>query len=198
MTTAARIAFLALLAPMTGWAQKIDVSNHSITCNTLVGTATSHPPLVIGGTASPRTTTARASIAGCTVTGPSPVTIVSGKVTGKVTAATNECVTLSEPLDGTLTIKWKADPSTPILHRSTTMQITDVTFGGFVAPWGTSYGEFSLGVAGVTGAFTGGDNGAQSTNVTITNQDIGQILTECGSPHGLKTLYLGLGTMTLK
>ena len=198
MTTAARIAFLALLAPMTGWAQKIDVSNYSITCNTLTGTATNDPPLVIGGTASPRTTTVRASIAGCTVTGPSPVTIVSGKVTGKVTAATNECVTLSEPLDGTLTIKWKADPSTPILQRSTTMQITDVTFGGFGAPWGTPYGEASLGVAGVTGAFTGGDNGAQSTNVAITSQDIVEILNECGSPHGLETLYLGLGTMTLK
>ena len=199
MKTVAGMTALVLLAPIAGWAQsKIDVSNHSITCNTLIGTASSKPSLVVGGTAQSRKMIVRGTLAGCTVTGPTPVTILSGKTTGKVTAMSNECVTLHEPLAGTMTIKWKADPSTPILQRSSTIEVTDVTFGGFAAPWGASYGLFSLGMGGVTGAFTGGDDGAQSSNAQLTSQDIAEILSECGSPDGLKTVRTGLGTLTLK
>jgi hypothetical protein len=198
MKAAARIASVILLVPIAGWAQKIDVSNDSITCNTVFGTASINPPLATGGTATKAVMTVKGSVAGCTVTGLHPVSILSGKLSGKVTATSNECITLFQPLTGTLTIKWKADPSTPILQRSTTMQITDVTFGGFGAPWGASYGQFSLGTSGVTGAFTGGDNGATSSNVSLTSQDIGEILAECGSPTGLKTLNTGLSQLKLQ
>jgi hypothetical protein len=143
--------------------------------------------------------TVRGSLAGCTVTGPVPVTILSGKIRGRVTAASNECATVSEPLMGGLTIAWKADPATAILQRSSALEITGVTFEAFGAPWGgAAYGQFSLGVAGVTGAFTGGDEDVTSTNVSLTSQDFVAIGAQCRSPRGLKTIEIGLGTMTLR
>jgi hypothetical protein len=199
MKAAARIIVsLVLLVPIAGWAQKIDVSNDSITCNTMVGTASIQPPLLTGGTATKAVMAVTGSVAGCTVTGLHSVSILSGKLSGKVTATSNECVSLFHPLTGTITINWTADKTTPILQTSSTMNITNVSFGTFSAPWGTSYGQFSLGTSGVTGAFTGGDNGATSSNVALTSQDIGEILAECGSPTGIKTLNTGLGQITLQ
>jgi hypothetical protein len=199
MRVAARMTFVVLLAPIAGWgAQKIDVSNDSITCNTAISVVSISPPLVIGGTATSTTMRVKGSVAGCMVTGPHVVSILSGKLSGKVEATSNECVTLSQPLTGTITIKWKADKATPILQTSSTISVTDVTFGGFNAPWGVTYGQFSLGTSGVTGAFTGGDNGATSSNVSLTGQDIAEILAECGSPTGLKKLNVGLAQLRLQ
>ena len=198
MRAAARIVSLVLLVPIAGWAQKIDVSNDSITCNTVFGTASIQPPLLIGGTATKAVMAVKASVAGCTVTGLHSVSILSGKLSGKVTATSNECISLFHPLTGTLKVNWKADKTTPILQTSSTMNITNVSFGTFSAPWGASYGQFSLGVSSVTGAFTGGDNGATSSNVSLSSQDIGEILAECGSPPGLKTLNTGLSQMKLQ
>jgi hypothetical protein len=82
--------------------------------------------------------------------------------------------------------------------RRRTLTITDVTFGGFSAPWGGLYGRFSLGTSGVTGAFTGGDNGATSSNISATSQDIGEIVAECQSPTGLKKINTGLGQIKLQ
>jgi hypothetical protein len=143
-----------------------------------------NPPLATGGTATKAVTTVKGSVAGCTVTG--------------LHSVSNECVSLFHPLTGTLTIKWKADKTTPILQTSSTLNITNVSFSTFSAPWGTSYGQFSLGTSSVTGAFTGGDNGATSSNVSLTSQDIGEILAECGSPTGLKTLNTGLSQLKLQ
>ena len=193
----AALAILVSLAPIIGWAEKIDVSNHSITCHTVFGNASSKPPLLIGGTA-PTTMKVKTFLAGCAVTGPGSVSILSGKMSGNISATSNECISLHHPLAGTLTIKWKASEATPIVPNSSTMEIKDVTFSGYQAPWGTSYGQFSLGVSSVTGAFTGGDNGATSSNVSLTSQDIFEILSQCASPAGLKTLNTGLSTFTLQ
>src|SRR5262249_50449847 len=132
----AALAILVSLAPIIGWAEKIDVSNHSITCNSMVGIASSKPPLLIGGTA-PTTMKVRTFLAGCAVTGPGSVSILSGTISGNVTATSNECISLHHPLAGTLTIKWKASEATPIVPKSSTMEIKDVTFSGYQAPWGT-------------------------------------------------------------
>jgi hypothetical protein len=140
----------------------------------------------------------RGSVAGCTVTGPPAVSILSGKLRGRVASTSNECITLAAPLTGTITIRWKADKATPILQTSSTLGITDVTFGGFAAPWGVSYGQFSLGTSSVTGAFTGGDDGATSSNASLTSQDIVEIVSECASPTGLKKLNLGSGQLKLQ
>src|SRR5262249_26095803 len=113
----------------------------------------------------------------------------------RVASTSNECIVLSAPLTGSITIRWKADKATPILQTSSTASITDVTFGGFAAPWGVSYGQFSLGISSVTGAFTGGDGGATASNVALTSQDLVEIVSECASPTGLKTLNVGSGQL---
>jgi hypothetical protein len=196
---AVRIAFVVVLVPIAGWAaQKIDVSNDSITCNTVIATVSVKPPLVTGGTATSVVMAVKGSVAGCTVTGSNAASILSGKLSGKITATSNECITVFEPLTGTITMKWKADRTTPILQTSSTLNITNVSFSLFGAPWNMTYGQFSLGTSSVTGAFTGGDNGATSSNTSLTSQDIGEILNECGSPTGLKTLNVGLGQVTLQ
>ena len=118
----AALVILVSLAPIIGWAEKIDVSNHSITCNTMIGIASIKPSLLIGGTA-PTTMKVRTFLAGCAVTGPGSVSILSGKISGNVTATSNECITLYQPLAGTLTITWKAGEATPIVPKSTTMEI---------------------------------------------------------------------------
>ena len=197
MRTAAMVTFLVSFAPVAGAVQPIDVSNDSITCNTLNGVASIAPPLKIGGTATSTIMTVKGLLAGCTVTGLDPVTIVSGKVSGKLEGTSNECITTFVPLSGALTIRWKADKATPLLQRSSTVTIVNATFTGFAMPW-AAYGQFSLGVSGVAGAFTGGDNGARSSNVSVTSQDIGEILAECGSPTGLEKQYTGLGQFTLE
>jgi hypothetical protein len=61
-----------------------------------------------------------------------------------------------------------------------------------------SYGQFSLGTSSVTGAFTGGDDGATSSNVSLTSQDIVEIVSECASPTGLKKLNVGSGQLKLQ
>src|SRR5262249_54197966 len=126
------------------------------------------------------------------------VTILSGKLRGRVASTSNECITLAEPLTGSIAIRWKADKATPILQTSSTLAITDVTFDGFAAPWGVSYGRFSLGTSSVTGAFTGGDGGASSSNVSLTSQDLVEIVSECASPTGSKTLNVGSGQLKLQ
>jgi len=189
---------IALLAPLSVWSQVLDMSNDTITCNTVVASATISPPLVIHGTATATTMRVRGSLAGCTVTGSQPASIVSGRLTGKITGTSNECVTLFQPLAGTITMRWKADRATPIAPKSSTLAVSNVTFGGFTAPWGATYGQFSLGTTGVTGAFTGGDAGAASSNVSVTGEDIEEILARCGSPRGLDTLHIGIGSITLR
>ena len=102
------------------------------------------------------------------------------------------------PLSGAITIKWKADKTTPIAPASTTMTITDVRFTGFTTPWGALQGQFSLDTGGLTGAFTGGDGGATSSNASVTSQDIGEILAACGSPGGLGRIDTGMGQIKLQ
>jgi hypothetical protein len=198
MSTGLRLIAIALLAPTAVRAQKIDVANHSITCNTVIATVSNSPPLVIGGTATSEKMTVKGSLAGCTVTGQPAITILSGKLRGRVASTSNECIVLAAPLTGSITMKWKADKATPILQTSSTIGITDVTFGGFAAPWGSSYGQFSLGTSSVTGAFTGGDGGAASSNVSLTSQDLVEIVAECASAKGLKTLNIGSGQVKLQ
>src|SRR5262245_8189903 len=108
LRAAARMTVVVLLAPIAGrGAEKIDVSNDSITCNTAISVVSISPPLVIGGAATSTTMRVKGSVAGLTGTGPHVVSILSGKLSGKVEATSNECVVLSQPLTGTITINWE-------------------------------------------------------------------------------------------
>jgi hypothetical protein len=51
---------------------------------------------------------------------------------------------------------------------------------------------------GATQASTRSTRGCGGCNVAVTSQDLGEIVSQCGSPAGLKTLNVGLGTITLQ
>ena len=196
----AALAGALVLASTSGWAAppKIDVSNDSITCNAVVATMTLKPPISGGGTATSEAVKVKGSLNGCFVSGPNSAIVLSGTFAGTLSTTTNDCnAFLLSPLTGTLTFKWKADPTTPLLHASSTLTITTSSFAVFSGePWGAEYAEFSLGSSSVTGAFTGGDAGATSSNSLITSQDANAFGIGCGSPAGLKKLNIGLGTFT--
>ncbi len=180
-----------------------DVSNASITCNTLFGTVSLKPGYLFGGS-QPSTVKIKGTLDGCTVTGGSPSTpqFVTGTFKGTLAGAANDCFAFlsTNPLPGTITIRWKAHPSTPLMQKSSTLTISTLT-GTLFAPGGlfgaAQYFQLSLGTTSVSGAFTGGDGGAASTNVAVTSEDFGPTSNSCET-DGLKTLHLGLGRITLQ
>jgi hypothetical protein len=184
-------------------AAKVDVSNDSITCNTVIATAGVKPALSNNGSSStPTQITVKGVVNGCTVSGSNAATILSGSFTGKLAGTGNTCTGLlgTTPDTGALTFKWKADPTTPLLQTSSVINVTGVT-GGLHSEslngGSQSYGDFVINSSGVTGAFTGGNNGASSSNESVTSEDAGALLGECGQVAGLKTIHIGMGTFTL-
>ena len=217
MRTIGRITFLLslVLASIPAWAvDKIDVSNDAIICKTLIGTTTYSPALKFPRTATSEIARVKGTLSGCTVYGPGfatanpPVLILGGTFSAVLTGATNDCnvvfSSLDVPYGGSLTIKWKADPSTPIVQTSTVVSVASVAGTFFIAGAGNffagegAYGEFILNGSSMTGAFTGGDGGSGSSNSAITSQEFfSSISTSCTSRAGLKKLNLGLGILTL-
>lgn len=183
---------------------KVDVANDSITCNTVIATAKFKPPLVFGGGATATAIALKGTVQGCTVSGANPATVLSGKFSGTLVGATNDCsfvLSSSTPQVGTLTFTWKADKTTPLLQTKSTVSVTTVsgtttTLGGAVG--GATFFQLVLGTSGVSGAFTGGDGGASSSNVFISSEDLfGSATQQCNSSNGMKIIHLGLGTITL-
>jgi hypothetical protein len=90
---------------------------------------------------------------------------------------------------------------------ATNVHIDQVAGGAFAvpsanAPWNASYGYFSIGSAYstsqvfTTADFAGGDGaagGAVGWFAATTQEDIGNILTTCGSTAGLALLHFGIG-----
>jgi len=186
---------------------KVDVSNDSITCNSVVlASASLKPPLAFSGSASSVAIKVKGTLGGCVDNTNGAVIIDSGSFSGTLTGTSNNCTALlgTNPATGTLTFKWKANKATPILQTSSVVTVTTIT-GGLLAPGGAfgaaNYAQFSLGTSGVTGAFTGGDAGATSSNTNVTSEDAGAFNTMCtngdGVKSGIKVLHIGLGTVTL-
>lgn len=184
---------------------QVDVSNDTITCNTVTGTALVKPALSNAGSAStPTLTVVKGTLNGCSVSGPHAAVIDSGKFTGKLTGVGNTCTGLvgTTPRSGTIVIKWKTPASfTGILQTSSTVTVTGVTgslHSESLNGGPQSYGDFVINSSGVTGAFTGGDGGSTSGNEIVASDDVGATLLGCASTAGVKTLHIGLGTITLK
>ncbi|TMA73352.1 MAG: hypothetical protein E6J72_19740 [Deltaproteobacteria bacterium] len=204
--------FLVLLmtVPFGVWAKTMatDVSNGSISCNTVNAVATFKPALVNFGTVTSTQLKMKGSVAGCNVTGVGGLVepiVRSGKFSGTLAGTSNDCQTFlgsgatdtgGEPLTGTLTFNWKADPSTPIVPKASTVTITAIVGTGlFTAPWGARYLGLSLGSNGGTGAFQAG--GGSFSNNEITSEDSNAVLGGCVPSRGLTTLHVGLGTLEL-
>jgi hypothetical protein len=184
---------------------KVDVSNDSISCNTVSGTAGVKPALSFTGTATSTQVKVKGTLDGCVVSGANAATIIPGSsFSGTLTGTSNNCGSLlgAAPLTGNLVIKWKADKATPLLQTSSTVAVTTLTGGLFNASLAdpnvpSSYGEFNVGSSGVTGAFTGGDSGASSHTTIVTGGDVTAFATNCGSAAGIKAFTLAIGSLNL-
>jgi hypothetical protein len=188
--------FIGPQSPARAAAPKIDVSNATITCDTVVGTLSLKPAFLVGGTETAGTMTLKGTLDACTVTGaPAPVTILKSSFSGKLIASSNDCVAVFEgaTTTGTITIKWKADGTTPIQQTSTVVSIASLTGQVFTSPWEAFYGQLTLNPSGETGAFTGGDNGAGATITGVSSQEVNSLLNGCDTPKGLKLINIGLG-----
>jgi hypothetical protein len=185
-------------------ANTADVTGHAITCNTVTGSAKIAPALLLGGTATTTTIKVKGVLDGCTDTTDNSVKILGGKFSGTLAGNSNDCAALTGMGSGVgnLTVTWKADKATPITPTKTTVGVSTLS-GGLFMPGGNfgtaTYGAFSLGNPTVTGAFTGGDNGAQSSSYLVTGQDVLALGVACTpGGKGLKAISFGVGTITLK
>ena len=193
------------LAGNQAWAAppKVDVANSSIICNRVIATAKIKPALFFGGAATATSIAIKGTVEGCQVFSGNTATVLSGKFSGTLVGTTNDCSeVLSFPSSqvGTLTFTWKADPATPLLQTKSivtvsTMSGTTTDLGGIVG--GATFVRLVLGTSGVSGAFTGGDGGASSSNAFLTSEDVfGSITQQCATT-GIKLIHLGLGSITL-
>jgi hypothetical protein len=186
-------------------APKVDVSQDTISCNTISGTAGVKPSLSFSGTATSTQVTVKGTLDGCVVSGPNAATIIPGSTfSGKLLGTSNNCGALlgSAPLVGNLTVKWKAASTTPLLQTSSVVAVTTLTGGLFNASLAdpnvpSQYGEFTVGSSGVTGAFAGNDAGASSHTTIVTGGDITAFSTNCGSAAGIKSFTLAIGSLNL-
>jgi hypothetical protein len=193
-----------LIRANSAWAgpPPIDVSNDKINCNTVIGSVKIKPALVNGGVAGATDIKVKGTLDGCTDTTNGAVIIHASKFKGELTGTSNDCATLlsASSVTGSITVKWKADSTTPITPNTSTLTPGTLTGGTFapaaLAP--ATYGDFTIGSgATVSGAFTGGDGGATTHAVLATGQDVGALGTACAGA-GIKAITIGLGTLTLQ
>ena len=202
-------AFLVTSSILVGTAQgaiSTDVGNDSISCSTVIATASFRPALSFGGTATSTTIKIKGKLNGCVdITNPA-VLIDSGTFQGTLAGTTSDCLALTDtqPAAGSLVYRWKANRETPIQQSSSIQVVRDIT-GALFRPaladpaFGAgAYLSFTLGTGGVTGAFTGGDAGASSRGILITGESNHFFTTACApTAAGISTLHLGIGTIVL-
>jgi hypothetical protein len=196
------IAALCLAATAHA-AGTVDASNSVITCNTLTKAVIQPKPALINGGSLPATVKIKGTLSGCSTNAPG-VTSISGSFSGLLTGGTNDCASLIGPTTntGTITLKWKSVPG--LINPISTVTVTSGSAVGglFSLPPG-AYGQFQLGnppgaALAVAGSFTGGNGGATSTATVITTQDAIGIGVQCGTATGVKSLNIGIGTITLQ
>jgi hypothetical protein len=149
---------------------------------------------------------------------PGGVTIKSATTKGILSSSTNDCLDLSglgDPLGvvDDVNTSWATVAGTPgLLQNKSTVTFTNSfggTFGGATPTrsaddiaWGSEYGLFligtdaahgSTGTPGVTGAFTGGTGGADTTFDGTTAQSTGDLANQCFGITGIKGVQFGIG-----
>jgi hypothetical protein len=207
----------------------IDVSNHSVECDSLVGTIKFATALIPGGT-SANSITIKATLDGCddqddaANDNTDTVSIAPSKLSGILSSNTNDCqglIGLSTGTSGSTTISWKTNAkqlgtglpypkifdSGHIAGKAASVVTVNQTFGGtYVADgttsWGGSgYGMFQIGADAahgntaaptVTGAFTGGNAGADTTFDGTTGQSSAALAVACFG-KGIKLINFGIG-----
>jgi hypothetical protein len=184
-----------------------DVSKYTISCDTLSkGVVQFKPSLLLGGTLPNEAIKLKGTLSGCTATpdGTNPaITVISGSVSGLLTAANNDCGALlgSSTAAGSITIKWKT--AQKILQTSTVITVNsgNVT-GGLLAPFSDAaqYGLFNISGTTQTGAFGGASgNGTGSFTKSLTTQGFFALSAACMPPSlGMKAVNLGSTEVNLQ
>jgi hypothetical protein len=167
----------------------VNVTNASITCNSVTGTAKFAPRIILGGT-SPENTNIKLLVGDCTVSGVGGVTVTSGKAKGVLHYASNDATNLNgrvAVLSGQINIKWASSPK--LSFKMSTVTVTATTGGQ-----DGSYASFAIasGDATVTNDFSGTDGGATSTFYAETTQTVSTLGTEATPPSkGIKLVNFG-------
>ncbi|MDQ1467034.1 MAG: hypothetical protein QOH10_1449 [Actinomycetota bacterium] len=195
------------------------VGNDHATCNTLGGTIkfTSHLKNS-GPTTGANTIKVALTLTGCFDDDKSAVKMFKGAAAVSL-GTTNgwNCAGLLGPssVSGATDLVWTAAAGQAFSPKITvgTVQktashvtFTQVSGGTFSvppanAPWNAAYGFFAIGPnygtapLGISGDFTGGDSGSTGWFAGTTQQDIGYILTTCGTTAGVATLNFGIGAV---
>ena len=185
---------------------QIDNSNATVHCSTVTKGVIKFSPGLVAGGALPAAIKISGTLGGCTSSDPG-IAFPEGKskFKGILNAPTNDCASLAgaSPTTGTLTFTWKTVPAV-------TQKISTVTIppggsvGGIVAIGPDLYGRFGLGAPegaaalSVTGGFTGGDGGAGSSGLVVTQQSIVSVTTYCAPPLALKAINIGVSGLTLQ
>ena len=209
---------VAVAAP-AGAVTTFAVGNDHVTCNTLSGTITFATALKLSGpTTGANTITVKAAVAGCTDSDQGTVKMFSGTLASTITSNNGTaCGGLlgNSNSSNTSRITWKPaalQAFTPTVLVGTVQKpVSDITStqvagGTFAvpvanAPWSATYGLFSIGAAYGTAPisssvdFTGGDGGATGWFTGTTQQDLGNIIGQCTSTLGLKTISFGIGAL---
>lgn len=198
----------------------IDVTNHRVVCDTLVGKLKFSAPLVIGGT-TPNTISISATLDGCVDQTDSNVQLKATKLKGTLSSNTNDCLSLVGPtsVTGTVQVKWKTVAGAPKIDDddpTVAGAVSDITVSQangatYAAPssWGngaaSGYGLFQIGADAAHGntippsvdhAFQGTDGGLTSTFDGTTGESVNAIFAKCLST-GVKQLNFGIGALYL-
>lgn len=202
---------------------KVDVTNHSVTCNDIIGKIKFTTPLTLGGTTANQVTVSIKS-GDCidnTVgpydagTNPGGVTLKGYSGKGILNSSNNDCLGLSgfsTGTSGSIAGKFLTASGTPgLVNGANTIAVTQTyggTFndGGTTSPasdsdsWGAEYGLFEIGTSfgttapTVTGAYSDG-GGANLAFAGNTAQSQGDLATQCFTT-GIKGIQFGIGDFT--
>ena len=206
-------------AAPAGAVTTFNVANDHATCNTMSGTIKFATHLKNSGpTTGSNTTNVVLSLAGCFDNDKSQVKMFKGS--SKVALHTSNganCSGLLGPNNVTSSsqIVWTPAAGQAFTPKTTvgTVQksasnttFTQISGGVFTVPpgnnpWNATYGYFTIGTAygtapiSVSVDFTGGNGGATAWFAGTTQQDVGNILTTCGTTAGVATLNFGIGAV---
>ena len=197
LLTAAAVAMPVGLVAATGGiasagAPKTDVTNASITCDTVSGSLKFAPALTLAG-GQPENSLVKLAVSGCTVSGAPGVTVTAGKGTGVLHSDSNNASGLlgSTAVTGQVKIKWTSNVK--LTSKMSTVTVT--FFTGGTSSDGFATLDILAGNASVTGDFSGTDAGASTSLHAETGQSVADLTTTLTAPKskGIKSVTMVSG-----
>jgi hypothetical protein len=192
LLTAAAVAMPVGLVAATGGiasagAPATDVTNASITCTNVSGSLKFAPALTLAG-GNPENTSVKLAVSGCTVSGVAGVTVSAGKGSGVLHSTSNAATGLlgNTAVTGQVAIKWTSNVK--LTNKSSTVTVT--YFTGGTSTDGYASLDILAGNASVSGDFSGGESGANTTLHAESGQTVAALTTTLAAPKskGIKSI----------